>query len=371
MSRPEIDLSVIPEDLIQKYGSEVFSTALAAIYWRRREIDLDQKKPTRPKPVEIQPAAEIQPAGETPTGSRPTGDQASSVKIWPSLLLSAFQGNHGGAGRIYFLARSLDRDGRGWIEVDELVAFLRSLRVGERKRRRWSLDAVRLGLFHETIFKKTGKRVYFLAGLARAALAVDAARVGRPAGVDPRDLVSIGWRSLVWSAYLQTLNDRPVSQARKAELTGVSERVQRLYQARQPGSKIQNFVDRGRAARGRAAGLRESCNIHVFEWRGRAIQKLPDIRSVPSFLASRLPRGRSKKAQAALNDSLSFVRQAESSGGDVRLFCDNVRQVKASLRRVARSEMAACERPAEVFEHVDHRRGVNRWRAVPVCEIVP
>ena len=137
--------------------------------------------------------------------------------------------------------RSLDKQGSGNVGRTGLLAHLKSLGLGERKRRRWLADALDLGLMTE-IRRWTGVVVYKLAGLAKAAVLVDCTHLGEAAGLTSADLIKTGWHGPVWACYNATLHEQPVSQKVKAAMTGVDERTQRNYQRSAPGEARRNFA---------------------------------------------------------------------------------------------------------------------------------
>lgn len=228
------------------------------------------------------------------------------------------------------------------------------LGIDTRSRRRWLEQAVEIGLIHEH------KEYYYITGLARAALILGCNYLGNAATVEVEALVRKGWRAYLWSAYLVTLNNRLVSQEKKAELTGVRTRTQRNYQASVPGTARQNYVDRGQAIAGKSKYMNEECGIHTFENRRRVVQRLPDIRTVPLDVSKQAKRGRSRKAQKKVNSSLLNERGSRP----IKLFCETRHSLKRALKAV--EKMYVADRPDEIFEHVRAGPRANSWRVVCV-----
>ena len=359
---------------LERWGAAV-REGQTSLAWKRQEVSFNAGQSTR----QIPSAVRTLPDQPQPTKNQQqkTREFSDHLKIWPEVILKSLQSGHSGGMRLYFLARMLDRPGRGVIDLDELFNFTRGLGIGERKRQRWLKDAVEIGLFVQHTQKRS---LYFLAGLAGAALAIGADRVGLPAEISAGDFISPGWRSIVWAAYLTAFvkdptNDhpdiffRPISQASKREITGVSERTQYNYQRTIPGGKaIKNFADRGRARPGLAQGMKDELGLVIFEHKGRIIQRLPDSRVIPENVASHLNIGRSRKAQSRLN-ALYKLAQGNVTGGDARLFCENARQMKSTMRQKSRSDSPRWKAP-EVFQRLAYtytpKGGFYTWQMVPV-----
>jgi hypothetical protein len=277
------------------------------------------------------------------------------------VVISAWQSGNGGAARAYFTVRYLDGQGAGKVTVKGLEDLYNLLGVAGRSWRRWLSDALKLGLMKK--YRLADGCWYFgYVSLGRAALLMGAERVGaHPVVVGLAEFLGHGWRAAVWGGYVAAQGGRPVSQAVKRSILGVSERSQSRYQAVARVKKITNYTDRGAADPGRVEGLRDACGMAVFERRGRVRQKLPDILVVPTSSARVLRRGRSRKATKDLNYSLSRERDKCLSSG--RLFCVGAKQVKTALRRIIQDGLGE----EEVFEFLHNLGGqVNLWRCVGV-----
>lgn len=335
---------------LERFGVSALDAMIAL---ERSWKNAGRQPPDRPAVNIPRPLSQPDPDPEPP----PASSADNSVKIWPVVGLAAIQAYTGGAWRAWSLARHLDKSGAGKVARAELLAFLVGLGVNERTRRRWIEQALELELFREY------RGTYYLVSLENACTRLgNMGTVGKPALVSAEALASKGWRSRVWSAYLATLGERPISQARKAEITGIDPRTQRNYQASVPGFAISNYADRGRANSGLLGGLRDVCGMTVFvSKRGRLIQRLPDGRHVPRSVSRPCPKGRSRKAQKAVN--VSFFVEREPCGA-FRLFHDNHKGIAGALHKISRSD----NRPEmqELFERTSTLRGVQNWQPVPV-----
>lgn len=356
-------------EFLEKWGNEI-QAGQAALERRRAEYAFNHPEIIRSiAPLSRSGSNELQSVAFSSTDVRAGARQRSDlfpeeIKIWSMVILSADKGNNAGAARIWFVARALDPDGSGKVRRDRLYEYLDHLGVNPRTRRRWVAAALDLGLFRENKYKDGGL-VYLMASLGRGASILGCRQMGRPAKVTGFHLVDKGWKAHVWSGFLVTLHERPISQEKRAEITGVDPRTQRNYQSEIPGHAIQNY-SRISVKSEDIQGVNECTDKHVFEdENGQVIQRLPDIRIVPLFVARSSPKGRSRKAQRTLNDSLSIGRQVQSAS--VRLFCETPKELKAILRRLRNEDqIPPWEYPGELFELQKAGLRGNSWATIPL-----
>ena len=335
-------MSEIPQSLLDKYGAELLK-GMRALEYRRDELErqkqLEQRQtfdisrscilPVQPQP-QTQPLSEPEPLQQL----SPVKAQAvypAELKVWALVGLAAVRSAHGGGWRLWALAKALDVAGSGYVSKDELSGYAKSLAVSSRNFRRWLSDAQSSKLI---TLSRDGKRCS-LVSLWRAAEYLGAHKIGRAAIVSAAQLVGSGWRAVVWSAYLTTTKAQPISQACKAEITGIDERTQRNYQAALPGEAIHNIARTGISSDA-LTGMREFVpGVFYIGRDGKVYQKLPDARIVPLFV-SRLAAhtGRSKKAQRILN-----TRDIGAGKGDVpvKLFHSKLEQTKSTQRKIRKS----------------------------------
>lgn len=338
-----LGINYVPPSGPPKPETNELQAALQAVEYKRQEMQLEHRQPQR---AEISQAQQLAFAAL----SRPQ----NPVKIWPRVVLAANHGKHGGAARLWFLARSLDSKGQGWIKIAFLWSLIRFLGVDERQRRRWQADALRLGLLAED--RKHG--LYRICSLAKGALALGCFEVGKPAEIGAKALTCKGWRSHVWAGFLTTTSARPISQTKKAQLTGVPERTQRFYQSFIP-SKTQKNYARTNQPGSHLTGIRESGRQSAFTGRDNLVYfRLPDQVFIPNFTASPALKGRSKKAQKAIN--ASFDEERRKGLPSVRLFFETLRGAEKKAQKLGRSA-AAWNLPGELFAKIREGRRSNLW----------
>jgi hypothetical protein len=287
-------------------------------------------------------------------------------KIWPELGLAAIRTKRSGAFRILMLARAIDPQGSGVVGKKTLRAYLAFLGVDPRQRRRWQAQALELGILEER------KKVYILAGLARAAIILGCETIGKPALVNAAELVRKGWRGrCVWSAWHTSLKPRPLSQQKKYEMTGIEPRTQRNYLRSAGRLKIRKNISRTNHKPGDLVGLHEFTPYNFFATTPtrrqppRIFQRLPDQVVIPGYIAEQVKPGRSKKAQKQVNATLYL--EERGSGTCLRLFCENAKQTKTAHNKLRKSDLSPWEAPSETFELVYAGRRVNYWAPIPIA----
>lgn len=328
-----------------------------AVYWRTHG---------RPQPKET-------PTSKTSPIPKINEQLGGTAKIWPFMGFAAIRGNHGGAWRAWVLAKALDTRGSGQLKRAALVAYLRFLGLDPRSVRRWIREAIQLGLFTEKY------EVLSMVGLVKAAQLLGVSEIGNPVIISAKALTRKGWRGHVWAAYL-AMNPYPISQATKELITGVNPRTQRNWQ-QDPnlGSARSNWVKR-------TEHIDYLPDLVIYHGRacfvtrkGEMIQRLPDSRNVPMFVAMPAPKGRTSKAQERL-ELASYNPECAEGGKDfrpipdctrgsglvARLFYEKQEGIKEGARNIRRSEAWDWEKPKELFQFRKYGRESNLWTMIPV-----
>jgi hypothetical protein len=264
------------------------------------------------------------------------------IKIYPLLAFAAIKSQQVGAWRAWTIAKHLDQpNGAGNITRRALITRLDELRVSKRQQRRWITAAYRLGLWQET------HGVLYLVNLARAAYKLGASRVGRPAIIDQSAMISNNWRAYVWAGYLTTLHERPISQLKKYQLTGIDPRTQRNYQRQLAPGRRGNYAQTNLKPE-QIDGMEETEGGHYFKGRdNQVIRKLPDTRIVSDTVSKAAPKGRSQKAQKALN---CLSNEGQANEQFFRVFCESPKQAEAAERQIAHSNLYPWEKPRELYQ---------------------
>jgi len=365
-----MDLQAIPSNLA-KYGPEIVAGQAAADRRRKEFANAWGYPPQKPAgPAEYIKYPQPQPIiiSNDPQG----------VKFWPLMGMAAIKNKSGGAWRAWTLAKNLDKAGQGAIPLADLQAQAKELKIHPKSWKRWLKEARRLGLICDRA-RADGWLV--LASYHKAAKILDCDNVGpRPANLPAADLIGKGWRAFIWDGYIACHGGRPVTRARMAKLTGVPVSTQREYGNIAKETRRHNYIvselsadnlpgvlEYGGVINGRKRAAPFAYKIKktqkfVIAWRG------PDSRE--SGAAESLQRGRTKKINKALrakpNNSLSKEGRAVSYGVNqsLRLFNRTIKQVKAGERKIARADLAADDRPTDLFLHEFESRCNDFWSPV-------
>jgi hypothetical protein len=313
--------------------------------------------------------SEAKPKGpyKAPVGAGTGG--ISKCRVLSHLAFAAIKSKHTGAWLLWTLARYLDKQGSGRVEKNHLYDFLKSIGLKDRRRRRWIYDALHLGIVRYSV-RKNGE-YYYMASLDKATLLLGGARVGYAASVRPEDLVRPNWRAAVFVAFLATRSTstrtEPMSQIKRAEVTGISPRVQRNWlhgrryntkdgEKRTPkmaGVTIRKNYAKTYWRPSQVAGVRDIYGYNVFVGKAGVRQRLPDSIVIDEQTSSTYPRRRSKKAQALVNFSLSLARDP---GQCLKLFTHSNDEALVSLEKADK-----LDEPRDIFQFLRACDLHNQW----------
>jgi hypothetical protein len=295
------------------------------------------------------PASELAPACQqcAPGRERPTGggrrlaaDQCASevsptITVYPDLALAILRQGRSAAGRVWLLLRHLDREGRGWLPLEEIRRQLAGanspsatrsspLRICGRRQLRnllqqgrghfWDLDPDRL----------------WLKSAAKVALALGVRRLsGRPVALPIKVLLGgIGQvRAHLYATFHSGRDqDNPISRRTLEKITHVPARTQRAY------DRVAGVINRANIALGQfyASSTKIVFSNHYQEraWRhGRAVFTFVDHRGQQGpagrrYLAWRLPNSyqgphqqRPKGRQKKINRQIDLVTKRAQGNG--------------------------------------------------------
>jgi hypothetical protein len=158
---------------------------------------------------------------------------ALTVTVHPTLLLALLKQHLEAPGRVYLLLRAIDREGRGWLPVDDVRRHLTRkespLKIcGWRRLRQ---------LLHEgegVFWQRDGQGRLWLIGLHRIAYTLDLCRVqGFPVELPVSALLGgiQAVRAAFYACFHSGRDARPISRETLRQLSGIAERTQRDYDA--------------------------------------------------------------------------------------------------------------------------------------------
>jgi hypothetical protein len=263
---------------------------------------------------------------------------------------------HGGAWRLWQLARTIDQAGSGQITRAQLRDFLNSLEIDTRTQRRWLHDAAAIGFIRLPVFEGPAARV-FLASAGAVGAILGCKDVGRRVRLeDARQLAGTDWRSHLWAACLTRHKERPISRRTLQQLTGAPARTQRYREAK-AGVKREANYSRSDVPADHLTGIKEhGKHAGAFASRnGRVFWRLPN--SYKNDRAQLANEGRRRKANSIISTTRStrrLVKMGQSSsaihqngwqaidlgqrGEGLKLFHDTEAGLRSAQRKLARQD---------------------------------
>ena len=359
----------VSREIIPTFGREVY------FGWLIESKYKDQKQRERyAAAIESYDHYKVETPGDLHAAIEAEKEEArwpGEVKTWPMLAFAAKKSKHTGGYRIWTLARALDPDGAGKVKRSELMDYLDHLGIYPRKRRRWIGDATTCGLIHEA------GEYYYYSSLPKAAYFLGGERIGYAASIKAANLVQRNWSAKVWRGHLATLHGRPMSQEKKAEITGVSPKVQRNWQngrswetksGKTTNKPIGGIERRKNYAKtyikpAQVQGVRDEFGWNVFIGKSGIRQRLPDLYVISPKVSKTYGVSRSKKSQKYLNSLCCLAQRSES---DFRLFHEAEEHIVKTQKRATKLGLA--DRDLFLLEAVRDDRNV--WKTIPINDSV-
>lgn len=237
------------------------------------------------------------------------------------------------AGRLWLLLRAIDRDGRGWLDIDDIRAQLATKGAPWRIcgwRRLRQLLAEGEGIY----WQRHERERLWLRGAHRVAYALDCERLqGYPVELPVAALLGgiQGVRAAFYGAFHSGRDAKPISRETLRELSGIAERTQRAYDRLARVERRANMAVGGRYT--------QECMEERAWQQGRAVFRFVDVlgkqgRKDAAYVAWHLPnsyRGayerRARGSRKRLNRQLAGLLPKGITGNDGRAAgpaCDKV-----------------------------------------------
>jgi hypothetical protein len=340
--------------------------AQAALQQQRLQLGLAQA------PCATSTRLEIPEQGEcaSPPGNESASSIASaSVIAHPTMLLAMLKQNLEAPGRVYFLLRSIDTPGRGWLEIPDIRRLLTAKdspwRICGWRRLRQLLKQGE-GIF----WQRDHKDRLWIKGAHKIAYALDCGRlIGFPIRLPISSLLGgiQAVRGSFYAAFHSGRTSNPISRQTLQELSGVPERTQRSY----------DRVARVQRQANIAIGERYSKEtIEARAWQqGRAVFRFIDFRGLngkpqAEYLAWHLPNSytgpyerRSRANRKRINRKLADLVKKGIPGTSEqkveRLFWPNGAQAAKGYSRDP-------QRDAYWLPHQSSQSG-QLWRVMSGC----
>ena len=157
--------------------------------------------------------------------------KSQTVVVHPTMLLAMLKQNLEAPGRVYFLLRALDTDGRGWLEIDHIRRLLTqkdsSWRICGWRRLR---QLLREG--EEVFWSRDDRDRLWLHGAHKIAHTLDCKRLaGFPILLPVSSLLGgiQAVRAAFYAAFHGGRHSSPISRQTLRVVSGVAERTQRVY----------------------------------------------------------------------------------------------------------------------------------------------
>jgi len=193
------------------------------------------------------------------------------MKIHPLIGIQAIRTGNAIAWRFWTVVKFLDKSGGGWVEIDQVRSYLKSLGIRKQYIDRWERKAV---LSEIVSIDKKGER-YFYKGIANTAIILQAPKVMTPVILDdPSKLFNRQWHCIVWACFIESLErDKPISRQALRDITGVAERTQYKYE--QQSGMID--VRRCWADRGKYTGQQILDKRYFVSSNNKIMERLPNL----------------------------------------------------------------------------------------------
>lgn len=161
------------------------------------------------------------------------------VKNYPLLGLAILNQKLTAVYRVWLLCRHLDRDGRGWLDLSEVRTAVTKGYALFKYRQYRHIICQGNGIF----WTESNGRLW-LASVARLAIALGVARVGKPVKMPLEKVVGelAGFNASIYAAWDTRKRPSPISRAKRAKVLGVSERTQRHYCRIAGVKRVRNYA---------------------------------------------------------------------------------------------------------------------------------
>lgn len=275
------------------------------------------------------------------------------IKLYPEIIFAAIKASRPvGAFRVWFLAKSFDNGGSGFIPAKAFRQYLNILGVSRATYYEWLLRADRLGLV-----KRLDNDIYQIASWERGAKLAGIDRLLKPTFIETERYINKGWLAYVWGAYVKHFEGKPISRASLEKLTGVPRRTQQAYEKKSGVINTANYVSYGYPENNPEQAMEICDKPGVFFRAGAIMKQGPNSRKVPyAHLGN---KGRTKQ----INQSLR-CNDEDSSGRIYKLYCITDKQAKQAIRQARGGKIG--ERPLHVWKFYKNALGVNLWDAIAI-----
>jgi len=289
-----------------------------------------------------------------------TDNSQGWVRVYPEILLSAVKGNHGGAARLWHLARHKASGGCGAIPAKVLRRYvIKELGKPRADYDKWLSGSLAIGLLLRH------KKNLQIIGLAKGAAILGVSHLKRPVKIQLDQFIGKGWLAWVWRGWLENNNllGKPISRAALRGMSGIPERNQRDYE------KLARVYNQANYAKHEGANSKEAIydllinkGRPVFDYQGQTLERLPNSRETNDQSITLAPEGRTVRANSQLKDLLN-IGGRDPKQTITRLYCQGDKQKETILKRIMNlKNKGALGLPGWIYQATDQKRF---WYAIP------
>ena len=262
--------------------------------------------------------------------------QNQLIRIFPSMGISAIKSGDVGAWKVWLAARHLSKGNDG-VEIEK-VKSLCTKYVTYRTFPRWIKRANEIGLLKTVT---NGTRVV-ITGEKKAALIFGCVVEPNRVEIKIKHILGKNWRAYLWAAQNACITSGPISRVKLQQITGKDKRRQRIWDNKAGVKRIKNIAKTSYSG-DMVDGIKEFTKEPYFRLFDKksgkwiAARRLPDTRTCKEVKV--VGGGRSKNINVA-SAHLAIINCNYSGRGlnCVRIFCDNDRQIKKTLRHIRKSD---------------------------------
>lgn len=294
---------------------------------------------------------------------------SSSVVVHPTLLLAILKRNLEAPGRVWLLLRAIDKEGRGWLKIEDIRRELTN------KDSPWRICGWRRlrQLLHQgqdIFWQRDNQDRLWLRGAHRIAFALNSSRLhGFPAELPIRALLSgiQATRAAFYACFHAGRDQKPISRQTLNQITGIAERTQRSYDRVARVERRSNIVIGERYAR-------EKAQERAWE-KGRGVFKFVDTRGhqgpenreyiawhLPNSYQANYPR-RSRGMRKRLNRKLADLLKKGITGNSEQ----TVKRVFFPTGALAARAYSRDPYQDAYWQYNKTRVGNQVWRVIPRC----
>jgi hypothetical protein len=340
--------------------------AQAELYRRRGQ---GERQSTPAIPLGETAAKKQWPPEASQLDAEPTNTtiSACTIVVHPTLVLALLREKLEAPGRVYFLLRHIDSQGRGWLRIKDIRHHLTHkdspLRICGWRRLRQLLHEG-----HDIFWQRDNQDRLWLRGAHKIAYTLDSGRLqGFPIELPIRELLGgiQATRAAFYASFHGGRDVKPISRQTLNQITGITERTQRTYDRVARVTRHQNIAIGERFTREKAQQRAWTQGRGVFQFvdtkglQGRENQEYIAWHLPNSYQANyqRRSRGSRKRLNRKLADLLKKGITGNSEEAIKKVFFPSGALAARAYNRDPNQDA--------YWQHNKTRLGDQVWRTIP------